>query len=289
MMPEQFFSVLVSAITLGSLYCLMSMGLTVIFSTLNVFNFAHGSFLTLGAYLAWFAISTLGLGHLGAFLLMIVINGLIGAAMQMGLLSRLLKEKQEDAVIILTLGVGSLIENGCMLIFGPRYKRFPPVFEGFLKAGFLTVTYQELLILIVALGILVTLIFFLEKTKTGMAMRAVQQDTETASMLGIKVDRIYTYTMIICSLLAGIAGVFLGSIFFIEPGMGNEPLTKSFIVCVLGGLGSLKGTIVASFVIALIETMTALFLGLYWTMAVMFIVMMIMVIVRPYGLLGEKI
>jgi len=279
--------IVVSGLALGSLYCIMSMGLTLTFSTLKAFNFSHGAIIALGAYLTYFFLTTMGVHYSLAIMLMVVCCLVIGIVIERTILKRLLAKGLME-IIIGTLGIALLIENIVLLVFGGRLKRLPVPIEGAVALGSGSISYYDLVILGCGLLILAVMAYFLKRTRVGMAMRAVAQDKEASHAVGIPVARVNMYAFAISVALAGLAGAFMGSVYFMTPSMGNDALTRAFLICVLGGLGSIKGTVLAAFVVGIIESVTALILGIYWTPLVLFVFMMAVLIIRPSGLFGEE-
>ncbi len=277
--------VLVSGLALGSLYSLVSMGLTLTFSTLRVFNFSHGATITVGGYVAFYFLSRLGLGYPIAFILTVPICFLLGALLQRVVLKPLVA-KGEMPLILGTLGVALVLENVLLLVFGGRLKRLPVPIEGAIKIGQSTLSSSNLLIFICSLVLLVLMSIVLKKTRFGMATRAVAQDLEASRVVGIAARRVNMYVFGASVALAGISGVFLASIYFLTPSMGTEAMTKAFIICVLGGLGSVPGTIAAAYIVGLLEATIAMAIGIYWSPVVLFSFMMAVLIIRPAGLFG---
>jgi len=146
---------------------------------------------------------------------------------------------------------------------------------------------QNLLVTILAPALLGALALFLKLSKHGLAIRAIAQNDGAARLLGIRIERTYILTFAVSALLAGIAGVMIGGLFNITPSMGNDPLLRAFLVVVLGGLGSLPGTIIAAYLIGLIEAASSYYIGIYWTPVALFTVLIVILLVRPNGLLGR--
>ena len=284
-------SVLLSGIVLGSLYALMATGLSLIWTTLGIFNFAHGVFMTIGAFIAWQIGADLGWGMGPAAGIAVAIAALIG----LGCLSEFILVRpflrRPDVIlvaVITTLSAAIFLENSALLVWGGRYKQLPPLIEG--KVGMLStaISTHEVLIIAVAPLTLFALWAFLKFTRTGSAIRAVAQNRESALLMGMNVPLLYSLAFGLSAALAGFAGILLGSIRFITPGLGNEPLVKALIVAIFGGLGSLGGTIGAAYVIGLMEAISMFFIGLYWTPAVLFGVMIMVLLGRPTGLFGKR-
>jgi branched-chain amino acid transport system permease protein len=284
-------SILVSGLVLGSLYALMATGLSLVWGTVRLFNFAHGSLVMIGAYIAWTVSDAkgLGLGPWAGLAAAVVVMFFVGV-----LIERLLARpfiKRENAVIIVlmtTLAASSFLDNSAQVLWGPRMKRLAPLVTG--KVAFLgsAISMQELLVIIVAPLILLALGALLKKTRIGMAIRGVEQNPRFARLAGINVSRTYAITFGLGVSLAAIAGVLLGSKKFIVPSMGDDPMLKAFIVVILGGLGSMLGTVLGAYLVGFLEAASIFFLGLYWTPALLFIVMILTLVVRPTGLLGEN-
>jgi branched-chain amino acid transport system permease protein len=289
MIPADALTVLYSGFFLGSLYAVMAMGLSLLWGTVGVLNFSHGAILTLGAYVTWWFLSITN-NFIISILIALPIFFIIGVIADRGMMTSLRRKPAALMIssMLATLAFGTVIENFILITFGPRLKQLPlltnwsyEAFEGYVITG------QELLISVVAIGTLLILWFFLRNTKIGMAMRAVSQDLDGATLVGINVNGVYTLTFAISALLAGVAGVLIGSKFFLTPTLGRIPFLIAFVIIIFGGLGSIKGTIVAAYIIGLLESSTLFSLGLFWIYPVEFIVMMILLIIRPTGLFGE--
>jgi branched-chain amino acid transport system permease protein len=289
MIPADALTVLYSGFFLGSLYAVMAMGLSLLWGTVGVLNFSHGAILTLGAYITWWFLSITN-NFIISILIALPIFFIIGVIADRGMITSLRRKPAALMIssMLATLAFGTVIENFILITFGPRLKQLPllinwsyEAFEGYVITG------QELLISVVAIGTLLILWFFLKNTKIGMAMRAVSQDLDGATLVGINVNEVYTLTFAISALLAGVAGVLIGSEFFLTPTLGRTPFLIAFVIIIFGGLGSVKGTIVAAYIIGLLESSTLFLLGLFWIYPVDFIVMMIVLIIRPTGLFGE--
>jgi branched-chain amino acid transport system permease protein len=284
-------SVFLSGIVLGSLYAMMATGLSLVWTTLGIFNFAHGIFMALGALIAWQFGNELGWGFGPAAGLALGVAALIG----IGFVSELVLVRpflaRRDVVllaVITTLSASIFFENGTLMIWGARYKQLDPLIEG--KVGLLStaISAHEVLIIAIAPVTLIGLWLFLKFTRLGSAIRAVSQNREAALLMGMNVPILYSSAFALSAGLAGLSGILLGSIRLITPSLGNEPLVKSLIVAIFGGLGSLSGTIGAAYVIGLLEAMGVFFIGLYWTPAMLFGVMILVLLVRPTGLFGRK-
>lgn len=284
-------AVLLTALLLGSLYVLMATGLALVWGTLRIFNFAHGSLLMLGAYLAWTFSQPEGLdwGLLAGVLLSIVALAVIGVLLERGLIEPFLKRPNAALVAIITTLSGALfLENMAQIIWGPRIKQLPPMAQGALEILGTKVSAQEVIVMALAPALLLGLWILLKRTKVGLAIRGVEQNRSSSLLMGVNVSFIYALTFAVAASLAAIAGIMLGTTRFIQPGMGNAPLLKAFIVIIIGGLGSLGGTVAGAYVIALLEAISMTVLGLYWTPLLLFMVMILTLVFKPSGLFGLK-
>ena len=278
--------ILISTIALGSLYCVMSMGLTLTFSTLQLFNFSHGTLIMCGAYLMWFFLNSVNLNFPISVILAVLGTVMISLVIERTVLKGLMK-KEPIEIIIGTLAVALLLQNVVLLSFGGRLKRVPLLVEGGANIGGAFIAYNNILIGVVSVLILLGLLSFLKGTKYGMAMRAIAQDKDASKVLGINISAMNMLIFTISGGLAGIAGVFLGSIYMINPAMGDEALTKAFIICVVGGLGNIPGTIVASYMVSFIEITSSFVLGIYWAPLVLAAFMLVTILACPVGLFGR--
>lgn len=284
-------AVLVSGIVLGSLYAMMATGLSLIWTTLGIFNFAHGVFMTLGAYVAWQVSTSQGFGIGAAAGVALGVAALFG----LGCLSELLLVrrflKQRDVVmiaVITTLAAAIFLENAIQLLWGPKLKQLPPLIEGNVRILGVAISAHEAVILGVAPTTLLILYLFLKSTRLGSAVRAVGQNRELSALLGMNERVLFALSFGLAAALAALAGILLGSRSFITPELGNEPLVKALIVAIFGGLSSLMGTIGGAYIIGLMEAFCMYFVGLYWTPAVLFLVMITTLLIRPTGLFGRR-
>ncbi|SDJ53452.1 branched-chain amino acid ABC transporter permease [Salipiger marinus] len=279
---------LVSGLLLGSLYALMASGLSLIWTTLGVFNFAHGALMTVGAYFAWTVSEQLGLGLFTGF-----VAG-IGAAVIAGVLIELLlvrpfygNRSMMLITVMTTLAASTILERGISIIWGPRLKQLPRVVEGQVEIFGAPVSAHEALIIVLAPVVLLALWWYTGRTRSGRSLRAVGQNASSAALIGIDVPRTFSLAFGLSAALAGLTGVLLGSIRFVTPGLGTDPLVNAMIVVIFGGLGSMGATAGAAYVIGMMEALLILWLGLYWTPAVLFMALILVLVFRPNGLFGR--
>ncbi|GKX35481.1 MAG: branched-chain amino acid ABC transporter permease [Rhizobiaceae bacterium MnEN-MB40S] len=288
---DTFLFVLASGVLLGGLYALMATGLAVVWTTLGVFNFAHGVFVALGAYIAWQVTQSVtgSVGYLlGAALSVVLMFG-VGFVLHYVLVKPF--ERNANLVllaVITTLAAASIIENGILLVWGARDKQIEPPISGTIGLMGAEISANDVMILIVALLALLVLAIFLRRTATGRAMRAVAQNREAAELMGLNVSRLYAMTIGLSAATAALAGVFIGSVRFISPTFGSDPLMKSLIVVILGGVARFTSPILAAFIVGIAESFSVYFLGLYWAPAVLFAMMIAVLLIKPEGLFGHR-
>lgn len=284
-------AIIASGLVSGSLYALMASGLSLVWGTLRMFNFAYGTLVMMAAYAAWYFSDRAGLGGgllvgIPAALITCAVGGYV---LYLILVKPFVGTKGADlTVIITTIAGASFLQNGAQVVFGPRYKQLERVLEGKIQVLNTAVGLQEVLVIVLAPTILLLLALFLKRSKLGLAIRAVAQNYDSALLIGIDVKQVYPLTFVVSSILAAVAGVMIGGLFFILPTMGSEPLLRAFVVVVFGGLGSLPGTVIGAYVIGLIESASAFIWSLYWAPVVLFAVLILVMIIKPTGLLGEQ-
>jgi branched-chain amino acid transport system permease protein len=284
-------SVFLSGIVLGSLYAMMATGLSLVWTTLGIFNFAHGVFMAVGAFVAWQVGNGLGWGLGPAAGLAVGVAVLLG----LGFVSEYVLVRpflpRHDVVliaVITTLSASIFLENSLLLIWGARYKQLDPLIPGKVALLSTAISAHEVLIIVVAPLSLIALWMFLKFNRFGSAIRAVAQNRDSALLMGLNVPLLYSTAFVLSAGLAGLAGILLGAIRFITPSLGGEPLVKALVVAIFGGLGSLGGTIGAAYVIGMAEAVSVFFIGLYWTPAILFGMMILVLLVRPTGLFGKR-
>lgn len=286
-----FMFVLTSGVLLGGLYALMATGLAVVWTTLGVFNFAHGAFVALGAYIAWqvtqFAAG--GLGFVIASVLSVVIMFVLGFLLHFALIKPF--ERNANVVllaVISTLAAASIIENSLLLTWGPRDKQIVSPITTRVDVFGASINTFDFVLMAVALLALAAMALFLRKTTTGRTLRAAAQNREAAELMGLNVPLLFAITLGLSAASAALAGVFVGSIRFINPSLGADPLMKSLVVVILGGVARFSSPIYAAFVVGIAESFSAYLLGLYWTPAVLFAMMIAVLLIKPEGLFGHR-
>lgn len=283
-------AIIVAGLVSGSIYALVASGLSLVWGALGVFNFAHGVLLMMGAFIAWWVSAPAGLGlGLAAGVIASILFMLAAGSALYALLVRpwIGTPSAELSVIMTTIAGAMLVENVALYLFGARLKALDQIITGTVTIAGTAMQAQNLLVIVLAPVLLGAFALFLKLSKHGLAIRAIAQNRDAALLLGIKVERMYFTTFAISAVLAGIAGIMIGGLFSISPSMGTDPLLRAFLVVVLGGLGSLPGTILAAYLIGLIEAASSYYIGIYWTPVVLFAVLIAILLVRPNGLMGR--
>ena len=265
----------------GALYCLVALGLTIIWGTLEIYNFAHGSWVAIGAYLTWSFLFNAGMPFLLSAILALIFSFILGVIIYKLVIQRVGANLM--IVVICTMMIATFIENFILLTYpsGALIKRLPPILDVNYRVGFVILPGTELVYTITAAVVLVGLWLFLKRTRLGLSIRAVNQDKDAARLMGISVTRVSMIIVGLASCLAALVGIFIGSKEVMIPTMGAWPMWKASIICLLGGLGSIRGTALAAFVISEIEVMSSLFLGQSWSSMFLFVFLMSWLIVRP--------
>lgn len=272
----------------GSLYAMMAVGLALVWTTIGVFNFSHGVFMMLGAYFAWQLVEW-GLAPAIAFPLAVVAMAGVGWLLQASVVRPLIgRSNLVLVVVITTLAAGSLIENGVLEVWGPRSKQIPPLVEGNVMLGSIGVSLHQIAIIVVTPVILGLLWLFLNRTRLGLALRAVAQNEDASHLIGLNVTALYGLAFGIAAALAALAGIFLGGYRFMTPVMGADPLLKALIVVVFGGISSISGPIFAAYVIGFFEAICSYYFGLYWTPALLFAALIATLMIRPEGVFSSS-
>ena len=287
---ETFLAVAAGGLVLGAIYALMAAGLAAIWTTLGIFNFAHGAFIALGAYIGW-SLADSQAGGLGLAM------GAIGATVAMfffGIGFHLLLvrpfERRADIVtasVITTLAGAAIIESAINLVWGPRSKQLGQMASGEIDFGLITLPVNDLVLIGLVIATLAGLGWFLGRTRAGRAMRAVSQNREAAELMGLDVPRLFALAFGISAAMAALAGIFLGGIRFMAPTMGTDPLMKALIVVIFGGIARFTSPIYAALIVGLVESFSNYFVGLYWTPAVLFTMMIVVLFLKPSGLFGH--
>ncbi|MEU4510408.1 branched-chain amino acid ABC transporter permease [Nonomuraea wenchangensis] len=279
-----------STLVLGGLYLLMAAGLTLIWSTLRVFNFGHGALLMFGAYLTWTLLNTTGLPLVVSLAGAVVAMAALGAVYEFLLVSPFIKRPNGDMlVMVATLAATMLLQSGAQLIWGPELKQLPPFGGARVDVAGSVVQGTQLVTIVLAPLLVGLLALVLRRSSIGLTVRALEQNREHAQLLGIAPRRVYLFVVMVAVGLATVAGALLGSMQFMSPAMGGDPLLRAFVVLAFGGAGSLAGTIAGAYAIGLLEAVTTYYFGLSWSPVLVFLAMIVIMLVKPEGLLHTRV
>lgn len=278
--------VVIGGLTIGSVYAVLAIGFSLIYGISGVFNYAYGSFFTWAAYIAWLAFMAFAwmnypiaivFTFAGIFLLGLIVDRLLIRPLRW-------KPGAFANIVFITLALALFLDNMALCIFGPRSKGLPSLMAGTVSPGGFTISINDIVVFLICIGLVAGLVLFLTRTRPGMAMRAVGQDLTGAQIVGIPVNRVFAYTFAISVVMAGMAAVLLAPKHFIYPGGGWDILIKAFIIAVVGGIGSMGGTLAAAFVLGMVEVGVFYFVGGTWVLPAWFLILILILVVRPEGL-----
>ena len=284
--------VLVTTVILGSIYGLVAIGMTLIYGTLRILDMSQGSMVMIGSFIGWGVLVVAGWNPALAILLAFIATFGLGVFTQLISVQPLMKQRGaidfEMVTFITTFAVAIVFTNLALEILGPQQRNVTPVVAGGIDVYHgVNLPYQELTMAVVSIALMAGLGLFLARTRWGMAIRAVAQNLDAARLMGVPVGRLYPLTMGLASALAGVAGVFLGGLYFAYPQAGDLPLLEALIVVIFGGLGSLPGTVYAAYAIGLVQAIAEVFVGTTWSLPILYGVIVAVLIARPQGLLGK--
>ena len=283
---------LVRGLSLGSVYAIIALGYTMVYGIAKMLNFAHGDVIMVGAYICFFATSTYGLPPVVGILLSMAVCTVLGIVIER-LAYKPLRQAPSLAVLITAIGVSYFLQNAAQLLWTSSPKVFSSVVpKGDVSffGGQLSVTYLTIVTIVVCVVIMMVLTFFTNKTKMGKAMRACSEDKGAAQLMGIDVNATISITFAIGSALAAIAGVLLCSAYpNLTPTTGSMPGIKAFTAAVFGGIGSIPGALLGGLLLGIIEIFAGSYISTQLSNAIVFGVLIIVLLVKPAGLLGKKI
>lgn len=285
------FQQIFDGLTLGMVYALIAVGYSLVFGILRLVNFSHGSVYAFGAHIALVVAVSMQWGIFPALLISIIATGLLGMLIDKISLKPLREKKSKPiAALITTIGVSYIIQNLLMIVFGSQSKWFPKIFDyGIVKLGSISINSTQLFIFLVSLLLLIFLTVIIQKTKIGLAMRAVEQNPKAAHLMGINVNHVISFTFFLGGASAAIAGTLISGYYqVVYPNMGFIAGLKAFSAAVLGGIGVLYGSVIGGLVVGLSESFAVSYFGGGYRDAVAFVILILVLIVRPKGIFGKK-
>ncbi len=278
--------ILIYGAVTSAIYAMLAVGFTLIFGVARVLNLAHGSFYALGAYGAYVLTSIVGLPLWLAAILSVIGVAVFGVLAEK-ILIRPLRYSQLG-VLMITLAIALVVEQTLFLTFGSEYRNVPAFVDAKINIGGVDVAGQRLLTLIVAGVSIAVLYLFIQRTRLGSAILAISQDADAAKYMGIPSDRIFSLVMAISAALAALAGILAGPFLSVQPSMHLLPIVKAFAIVVVGGLGSIPGSILAAFMLGYAETIVAYEISTSWTEIVSVLATLLMLVFRPAGIFGKR-
>lgn len=288
-----FISYFINGVSLGSVYAIIALGYTMVYGIAKMLNFAHGDVIMIGAYVVLTCVSTAGLHPALAVLIGIVACTVFGIVIERVAYRPLRNAASPLAVLITAIGVSYLLQNIALLIFGSNTKSFPEIIKLpslSLVGGKLTITGTTILTIVACLVIMAGLMAFINKTKAGQAMLAVSEDKGAAQLMGINVNGTIALTFAIGSALAALAGVLLCSTYpSLTPYTGSMPGIKAFVAAVFGGIGSIPGALIGGILLGVIEILGKAYISSQLADAIVFAVLIVVLLVKPTGILGKNI
>ncbi len=290
-----FLNNVITGVSLGSIYAIIALGYTMVYGIAKMLNFAHGDVIMVGAYVCFFAMNSAGLPPVVGVLLAIVVCTALGVVIER-LAYKPLRAAPSLAVLITAIGVSYLLQNGAQILWGAATKTFTPIVSTdpdarlVLIPGQLSISYVAILSIVCCVVVMAALTLFTGQTKMGKAMRACSEDKGAAQLMGINVNSTISMTFAIGSALAAVAGVLMCSAYpILSPTTGSLPGIRAFTAAVFGGIGSIPGALLGGVLLGVIETFAKAYISTDLSDAVVFAVLIIVLLVRPAGLMGKYV
>lgn len=288
----RFITFLINGISLGSIYAIIALGYTMVYGIAKMLNFAHGDVIMIGCYVVFTAMSGMGMHPIVSIVLAVVICTALGMLIEK-VAYKPLRKASPLAVLITAIGVSYLLQNIALLLFGADTKSFTSVVSVptiALAGGKIKITGVTLVTVLACIVIMAALMLFIKKTKAGQAMLAVSEDKDAAQLMGVNVNRTISLTFAIGSGLAAIAGVLLCSAYpTLTPYTGSMPGIKAFTAAVFGGIGSIPGAFIGGILLGIIEILAKAYISTQLSDAIVFAVLILVLLVKPSGILGKAI
>ena len=286
---DTFIQQIINGLSLGSVYALVALGYTMVYGIIKLLNFAHGDVYMVGAFVGYFIISNFNLGFFPTLVMTMLITGVIGVIIYQ-IAYRPLRNSTRIASLITAIGMSYLLQNGMIYFAGPQTRSFPQIIENkMLNLGPVNISTMQLLMLVTTISLMIALQLIVQQTKLGKAMRAVSNDPEAAQLMGINTNLVISFTFFLGSMLAGAGGMLVGMYYnTITPTMGAGPGLKAFIAAVVGGIGSIPGAMIGGYLIGMTEVMISAFGNSMIRDAVVYLILIIILLVRPNGILGKS-
>ncbi len=277
---------IINGVAIGGVYVLIALGLTTVFGILGIAHFAHGSVSMFGGYLTFFLVVNQGIPLIPAILIALTVGMVLGVLIEF-LAYRPVRNANHINAFIVALGLTMMVEGINLKLFGAEQVVIPTDIDRVFNIGGVTIPELRLYVIVSAIALIVAMTVFVERTKTGQAIRAVAENRDAAILMGVNVKVLPLIVFAISTALGVAAGVMVGSLFAIAPGVGEGLVVKGFAVLILGGLGSIPGAIVGGLVLGVTEALAAGFVSSAYKDVIAFVVMIVVLLVRPQGLMGK--
>ncbi len=285
MMEAPFMQMLTNGIATGLLYVLTALGLTLVFGIMGIINFVHGEFFMLGAYIMFYAFDRFGLNFFVSLVIVVLIMAPVGILVEKVFYRPL--RGQPMSVLIVAIGLSLFLVSAGYLGFGILDQAFTSPFQGLMHFGGFVISLERLITLAISILLVIGLYLFIRLTRMGRAMRAVEQDSDAAALVGVSIDRTFALCMLVGTALAAMAGALMGGLSPINPSMGHGALFKAFIIIVLGGLGSIPGAIAGGLILGLMESFLTTLIAPEVASMTAFGLVIVLLIAKPEGLFGR--
>lgn len=286
---EVFVQIIASGLTLGAMYAISTIGLALVYGSLNMLNMAHGALLALGGYICFYVMTALGLPGVFGVLAAMIVCGLAGLAIyHLAARPMLASRSFETQIFIATIGIGAVIENVILKTFQAQPVAQPLNLTGAIIIGNVHIPNQNILILAVAVLLMAAVAYMLNRTRMGRAIRATAQNRDAAQLMGIRVGQVYAQVLAISGALAAVSGIMISSLSGLLPNMGGDPMLKAFVICVVAGLGNVYGAVAAAVLLGLLESLIQYVFGVQYSFAILLMLVIAVLIWRPAGLFGRS-
>ncbi len=286
---DGWIQILVSGLTVGAMYAVSTVSLSLVWGALNVLNMGQGAMLAAGGYIAYTAVMSLGLPIPIAIVVAVIVGALIGGAMYFLIIRFMIgKEGFETNVIVATFGFALILENLVLRLYGAYPLRQPIGLEGGWYVGATHIPYQNMLLVVVSGVLLVAVGYLLKTTQLGRSIRATAQNREATELMGIRISRVFLLVLLIGGGLATISGIMLSTLTTLAPTMGYDPMLKAFIICVIAGLGNIYGALISAFVLGLFEVSIQFIFGVRFGFPALLLLVILALVWRPYGVFGKR-
>lgn len=295
MSVEIFIQQVINGLTLGSVYALIALGYTMVYGIIKLLNFAHGDIFMVGAFISYYLILSLGMNIFVAFLVTMALVAVIGVVIDQ-VAYKPLRSSPRISALITAIGVSYLLRNGMIVLAGAETRAYLQAFDNVpafvsqtFQIGNITIKTMQVILLVTTVALMIALQFIVQKTKMGKAMRAVSVDPEAAQLMGIDTNIVIAFTFVLGSALAGASGMLVGIYYnSISPMLGAGYGTKAFVAAVIGGIGFIPGAVLGGYLLGMTEVMITAYGNSMIRDAVVYIILIVILLLRPAGLLGKN-